>query len=83
MALTCRSESYASDRFSKDELTYTLDPPQPHMIPKEKGVFVGKALLNDFNYTCAAQARGIVKHSETLTVRPKGNFEADLRPFQT
>lgn len=78
MTLTCKSENYASERLSKNELIYTLDPPQHLLIPKENGVFFGKALQVDFNYTCAAQAKGIVKQSETLTVRPKGNFSTSV-----
>lgn len=76
MTLICISESYASERLGKDELTYTLDPPQHQLFSKENGVFFGRALLYEFNYSCAAQAKGIVKHSEALTVRPKGNFSA-------
>ncbi|XP_044044731.1 platelet endothelial cell adhesion molecule isoform X3 [Siniperca chuatsi] len=71
MKLTCKSESYASERLRKEELTYTLDPPESPLIPSGTGVFSGKALQYDFNYTCVAQAQGITKHSETLTVRPK------------
>ncbi|XP_034542939.1 platelet endothelial cell adhesion molecule isoform X2 [Notolabrus celidotus] len=71
MTLTCRSEMFASERLSKEELTYTLDPPDSHLIQKGTGVFSGRTLSNDFNYTCKAQAKGIVKHSKTLTVRPK------------
>lgn len=78
MTLTCKSESYASERLHKNELTYTLDPPEHILYSKENGVFSGKALLSEFNYTCAAQAKGIVKHSETLTVRPKGNFSTSI-----
>lgn len=73
MTLTCRSESFASERLSEDELTYSLIPPEHPLHPGDKGVFSGNALGHDFNYTCAAHAEGIVKHSETLTVRPKGN----------
>ncbi|XP_031140445.1 platelet endothelial cell adhesion molecule isoform X6 [Sander lucioperca] len=71
MTLTCKSESFASERLRREELTYTLDPPENLLTRKGPGVFHGKALQYDFNYTCVAQARGIVKHSETLTVRPK------------
>ncbi|XP_065819202.1 platelet endothelial cell adhesion molecule isoform X7 [Labrus bergylta] len=71
MTLTCRSESYASERLSKEELTFALDPPQSHLMLKGPGVFYGRVLKSDFNYTCVAQAKGIVKHSRTLTVRPK------------
>uniref|UniRef100_UPI0037E9161E platelet endothelial cell adhesion molecule isoform X3 n=1 Tax=Semicossyphus pulcher TaxID=241346 RepID=UPI0037E9161E len=71
MKLTCRSESFAAERLSKDELTYTLDPPESFMFQKGTGEFSGKALLYNFNYTCVARAKGIVKHSKTLTVHPK------------
>ncbi|KAL7404555.1 hypothetical protein ABVT39_016342 [Epinephelus coioides] len=76
MTLTCKSESTASERLSREELTYTLDPPESPLVPKGRGVFAGNALLHDFNYTCAAQAKGIVKHSEILTVRPKVSVSA-------
>ncbi|XP_068445118.1 platelet endothelial cell adhesion molecule isoform X2 [Clinocottus analis] len=69
MALTCKSER--SEKLDREELIYTLDPPGSPLIPKSAGVFSGTALLYDFNYTCVAQAKGIVKHSATLTVRPK------------
>ncbi|XP_035493462.2 platelet endothelial cell adhesion molecule isoform X3 [Scophthalmus maximus] len=71
MTLTCQSESYASERIKREELTYTLEPPDSPLTPKKPGVFSGSALQFDFNYTCVARARGITKPSETLTVRPK------------
>ncbi|XP_041640998.1 platelet endothelial cell adhesion molecule isoform X3 [Cheilinus undulatus] len=71
MILTCRSENYASERLSKEELTYSLDPPESPLTPRGIGVFYGRALLYDYNYTCVAQAKGIKKNSKTLTVRPK------------
>ncbi|XP_058496617.1 uncharacterized protein LOC131466980 [Solea solea] len=71
MSLTCKSESYASERIDKGELTYTLEPSDTSMISTKPGVFSVKALTFDFNYTCVAQAKGIKKRSETLTVRPK------------
>ncbi|XP_031723034.1 platelet endothelial cell adhesion molecule isoform X3 [Anarrhichthys ocellatus] len=71
MTLTCKSESSASERLNMEELTYTLDPPGSLLISKGTGIFSGSAFLYDFNYTCVAQAKGIVKNSETLTVRPK------------
>ncbi|XP_040002657.1 platelet endothelial cell adhesion molecule isoform X2 [Xiphias gladius] len=71
MTLTCKSESYASERLNRAELTYTLEPPDSPLFPMKPGVFSGKALQYDFNYTCVAQAKGIMKHSETLTVQPK------------
>lgn len=71
MKLTCKSETFASERIRKEELTYSLHPPDSPLYPRVSGEFYGKALLNDFNYTCVAQAKGIVKYSQTLTVRPK------------
>ncbi|XP_028310070.1 platelet endothelial cell adhesion molecule isoform X3 [Gouania willdenowi] len=71
MTLTCRSENVASERLDRKELTYTLHPLENPLISTDTGVFTGKALLFDFNYTCTAEARDIVKQSETLTVRPK------------
>ncbi|XP_033947789.1 platelet endothelial cell adhesion molecule isoform X4 [Pseudochaenichthys georgianus] len=71
MTLNCTSESSASERLGRDELTYTLDPTESPLISKVNGVFSVKALLYDFNYTCVAKAKEIVKRSETLTVRPK------------
>ncbi|XP_018534017.1 platelet endothelial cell adhesion molecule isoform X3 [Lates calcarifer] len=69
MTLTCKSE-IASERLNRGELIYTLEPDSP-LTPLAPGVFSGKALLYDFNYTCVAKAKGIVKRSETLTVCPK------------
>lgn len=89
MKLTCKSESYASERLGREELTYTLDPPDSPLTRNGPGVFFGKALQYDFNYTCVAQAKGITKRSETLTVRPKGTliliyrFRVVSSPFQT
>ncbi|XP_061685879.1 platelet endothelial cell adhesion molecule isoform X3 [Syngnathoides biaculeatus] len=71
MTLSCKSESLASERLRREELTYTLEPPESPLIPKSTGVFFGKALLYDFNYTCVAQAKGIRKYSKPLTVHPK------------
>ncbi|XP_037620978.1 platelet endothelial cell adhesion molecule isoform X2 [Sebastes umbrosus] len=72
MTLTCKSEISAAERLRREELTYTLDPPDSPLHRRDSiGVFSGNALQYDFNYTCVAQAKGIVKHSETLTVRPK------------
>lgn len=72
MTLTCRSEQVASERLGREELSYSLVPPEHLLYPRVQGVFTGKALGHSFNYTCAARARGIVKYSQTLTVRPKG-----------
>ncbi|XP_061129698.1 platelet endothelial cell adhesion molecule isoform X8 [Syngnathus typhle] len=71
MTLSCRSDSFASERLHRDELTYSLDSPEIHVIPKSTGVFVSKALDHEFNYTCIAQAKGIRKYSKPLTVIPK------------
>ncbi|XP_035515939.1 platelet endothelial cell adhesion molecule isoform X2 [Morone saxatilis] len=71
MQITCRCERYASERLTKEDVTYTLDPPQSPLNPRGNGVFSGRALLFEFNYTCVAEAKGIEKHSEALTVRPK------------
>lgn len=89
MTLTCKSERYASERLRREELTYTLDPPDNPLIRRNPGVFIGKALTHDFNYTCVAQAKGITKRSETLTIRPKGKlillhrFRVVSSPFQS
>ncbi|XP_062244082.1 platelet endothelial cell adhesion molecule isoform X2 [Platichthys flesus] len=71
MTLTCRSKIYVSERISMEELSYTLEPPDSHLTPMKPGVFSGRALQHDFNYTCVAQAKGIMKHSDTLTIYPK------------
>uniref|UniRef100_UPI003AAA3BC1 platelet endothelial cell adhesion molecule isoform X1 n=1 Tax=Centroberyx gerrardi TaxID=166262 RepID=UPI003AAA3BC1 len=71
MKLTCRSENFASEILRRGEVTYAIDPPESRLISSEAGVFSGRALLYDFNYTCTAQAKGIVKRSKVLTVRPK------------
>lgn len=72
MTLTCRSDHVASERLSREELSYSLVPPEHLLVSRTKGVFTGKAPGYHFNYTCAAKAKSIVKLSETLTVRPKG-----------
>ncbi|KAM9856646.1 platelet endothelial cell adhesion molecule isoform 3-T3 [Aulostomus maculatus] len=71
VTLTCKSEHVASEKLSRKELTYTLDPPESLLILNDTGVFFGKALTYDLNYTCIAQAKGIIKRSKNLTVRPK------------
>uniref|UniRef100_A0A8C6SIV5 Immunoglobulin domain-containing protein n=1 Tax=Neogobius melanostomus TaxID=47308 RepID=A0A8C6SIV5_9GOBI len=71
MNLVCKSETFASDRLSKEDLTYAIDPPPLHLVERSSGEFSGKALSLEFNYTCLARAKGIVKQSKTLTVRPK------------
>ncbi|XP_026159791.1 platelet endothelial cell adhesion molecule isoform X3 [Mastacembelus armatus] len=71
MTLTCKSERFATERLNKEELTYTLEQATTSMTSSNTGVFPIKALQYDFNYTCVARAKGIMKRSETLTVRPK------------
>ncbi|XP_034043955.1 platelet endothelial cell adhesion molecule isoform X3 [Thalassophryne amazonica] len=72
MTITCKSESYASERITRDEVIYALEPRESPMTPTRiPGVYSGKTLLYDFNYTCIAQAKGIVKRSKTHTVHPK------------
>ncbi|KAM4611788.1 platelet endothelial cell adhesion molecule isoform 3-T3 [Polymixia lowei] len=72
MKLTCRSANYASERLRKEEVTYTINPPGTQLVPgREVGVFSGRTLRYEFNYTCTAQAKGIVKHSKILTISPK------------
>ncbi|XP_054460964.1 platelet endothelial cell adhesion molecule isoform X2 [Anoplopoma fimbria] len=71
MTLSCKSESSASERLARGELTYTLEPLGNRLINKGPGIFSGNTPPNDLNYTCVARAKGIMKHSETLTIRPK------------
>ncbi|XP_060950676.1 platelet endothelial cell adhesion molecule-like isoform X2 [Limanda limanda] len=71
MTLTCKSENYASERITREDLTYTLEPPDSTLTPVTPGVFSGRALQLSFTHTCVAQAKGIMKHSNTLTVYPK------------
>lgn len=71
MTLTCKSESFASEKLRREELIYSLDPSENALSENKVGEFSGRALLHDLNYTCIARAKGIVKHSNTLTVRPK------------
>ncbi|XP_067354497.1 platelet endothelial cell adhesion molecule isoform X4 [Channa argus] len=71
ITLICKSERYASERLSSGELVYSLYPPRDSPSLSGAGVFSRNALQNDFDYTCMAQAKGIEKHSQTLTVRPK------------
>lgn len=74
ITLACRSERYAMERLRKDELIYSLQPPEHHLSTGVNGVFEGRALQYDFNYSCVAEAKGITKLSNTITVRPKGTF---------
>ncbi|XP_029368750.1 platelet endothelial cell adhesion molecule isoform X3 [Echeneis naucrates] len=71
LTLTCKSASYASERIHGGELTYTLEPSNRLLSSRKPGVFSGMVGSDSFSCTCAAQAKGIVKHSETLTVHPK------------
>lgn len=76
MTLTCRSESLASERLRRDQLIYSLVPPDHLLLPTDSGVFTGKALAHDFSYTCEARANGLVKRSPVLMVHPKGEKRA-------
>ncbi|KAK2815612.1 hypothetical protein Q5P01_026079 [Channa striata] len=71
ITLICESGHFASERIDRGELDYSLDPPGSLVTQGGAGIFRGKALQHDFNYTCTAQAKGIQKQSQTLTVRPK------------
>ncbi|XP_051802318.1 platelet endothelial cell adhesion molecule isoform X4 [Acanthochromis polyacanthus] len=71
MTLTCKSESFASERLQSRDLTYTLYSLGNPLKSGNSGIFSGKALQHEFNYTCTARAKGIEKHSQTLTVRPR------------
>ncbi|XP_062420596.1 platelet endothelial cell adhesion molecule isoform X2 [Pungitius pungitius] len=71
ITLTCKSESSASVRLDQEELTYALDPPGSLLVSGGTGIFSGRAPPHNFNYTCVARAKGVEKHSEPLTVRPK------------
>ncbi|XP_056135561.1 platelet endothelial cell adhesion molecule isoform X5 [Lampris incognitus] len=70
--LICRSEVYAPERLRREELVYTIDPLRSHLVSgRGAGIFSGKTLPYEFNYTCSAKAKEIVKHSKTLRVSPK------------
>ncbi|CAL9700883.1 unnamed protein product [Knipowitschia caucasica] len=69
--LICKSEEFASERLSREDLTYSIEPSQIHLQERSSGEFSGKSLSVDFNYSCIAKAKGIEKHSRILTVRPK------------
>ncbi|XP_020795483.1 platelet endothelial cell adhesion molecule isoform X3 [Boleophthalmus pectinirostris] len=71
MKLICKSDEVASKRLSSEDLTYSIDPHQMHLVEKDRGVFSGKALAVEFNYSCRARAKNIEKQSRILTVRPK------------
>ncbi|KAG7238230.1 hypothetical protein INR49_031145 [Caranx melampygus] len=75
MTISCRSQNVAYERIKVEDLIYNLEPQDNSLsggseFPR-RGVFSGKAPFMEFNYTCVAQAKGIMKHSQTLTVRPK------------
>lgn len=74
MLLICRSERVATGRLNRNDLTYTLDPAEHFVTATRAGEFSRTAMKTDFTYTCAAEAKGIKKRSEALTVRPKGQF---------
>ncbi|XP_030600975.1 platelet endothelial cell adhesion molecule isoform X2 [Archocentrus centrarchus] len=71
MTLTCRSERFARQRINREDLIYSLYPSEIPPSSSQPGVFRVTALKNDFNYTCSAEAKGIKKHSKTLSIRPK------------
>lgn len=72
MSLTCNSEKVASERINRENVTYSLEPPNFLLTSTKPGVFSGKTMMYEFNYTCVAQAKGITKYSATLSVKPKG-----------
>ncbi|XP_025763960.1 platelet endothelial cell adhesion molecule isoform X2 [Oreochromis niloticus] len=76
MTLTCNSERFASQRINREDLEYTLYPSKNLPSSGKPGVFNVKALQNDFNYTCSAEAKGIKKDSKTLMIRPKVHVSA-------
>lgn len=78
MTLTCNSDRFASQRINREDLEYTLYPSKNLPSSGKPGVFNVKALQNDFNYTCSAEAKGIKKDSKTLMVRPKGEFSLSV-----
>ncbi|KAF3851894.1 hypothetical protein F7725_005249 [Dissostichus mawsoni] len=49
----------------------TLNMYPAEVFQREYMTLTCRTLLYDFNYTCVAKAKEIVKRSETLTVRPK------------
>uniref|UniRef100_A0A1A8BCG4 Ig-like domain-containing protein n=1 Tax=Nothobranchius kadleci TaxID=1051664 RepID=A0A1A8BCG4_NOTKA len=71
MTLICKSQHVALERVNKEDLTYSLDPAEHFLTPNGAGIFSGRALKNEFNYTCIAEAKGIRKRSGTLTITPK------------
>uniref|UniRef100_A0A3P8PDH4 Ig-like domain-containing protein n=1 Tax=Astatotilapia calliptera TaxID=8154 RepID=A0A3P8PDH4_ASTCA len=76
MTLTCNSDGFASQRINREDLEYTLYPSKNLPSSGKPGVFNVKALQNDFNYTCSAEAKGIKKDSKTLMIRPKVHVSA-------
>ncbi|KAK7930763.1 hypothetical protein WMY93_007158 [Mugilogobius chulae] len=71
MKLICKSDHIVPERLSIEDLTYSIIPDQIHLQEKNKGEFSGRALPVEFNYSCIAMAKGVIKYSKTLTVRPK------------
>ncbi|XP_075888860.1 platelet endothelial cell adhesion molecule-like [Nelusetta ayraudi] len=71
VTLTCRSDSYASERLNDSQLMYSLDPPQDFLYSKSNGVFYGKAPKSEINVSCVAKGKGVTKSSEISTLRPK------------
>ncbi|RVE76553.1 hypothetical protein OJAV_G00009700 [Oryzias javanicus] len=68
LTLTCKSETVASEKLNRAELSYHLSSSKS-FISRGNGVFIVVAQEKD--YTCIAQARGIRKTSKALTVHPK------------
>lgn len=73
MTLTCRSRSHVPERLSEKEMNYSLVASEVLPDHKGNGEFSINAPLNESNFRCAVQAKGIVKYSKILTVHPKGN----------
>ncbi|XP_075888861.1 platelet endothelial cell adhesion molecule-like [Nelusetta ayraudi] len=71
VTLTCRSDSYASERLNDSQLMYSLDPPQDFLYSKSNGVFYGKAPKSEINVSCVAKGKNVTKSSEISTLRPK------------
>ncbi|XP_075888856.1 platelet endothelial cell adhesion molecule-like [Nelusetta ayraudi] len=71
VTLTCRSDSYASERLNDSQLMYSLDPPQDFLYSKSNGVFYGKAPKSEINVSCVAKDKNVTKSSEISTLRPK------------
>ncbi|XP_029005494.1 platelet endothelial cell adhesion molecule-like isoform X3 [Betta splendens] len=76
ITLTCRSEIYVPGRINNRDLIYSLSSFREGFTKMSPGVFSGRTLPYEFNYTCAAQARGVLKESQILTVLPKVSVSA-------